>query len=471
LKKLSGIIYEDARCHTHKITESVKIRNAIIETVKMETADRPERKFNDKKNVLVFNNCILEIDKKTFEIKIEDIDKNKVKDLYITEKIRIDYDPNITESEYILPGLNMTVLDKDSLRIMQQFSGIFLFKDFLQKILWLKGEGGDGKSFYLGVMQHILGNLVSNFSLEALTNDHFSRAELFGKTLNIAQEVDAKEKIKETTLKLLSGDDFLNADRKYRSTIKFKNEAMLVFSGNNFPVFMDTSRGLARRPVFIEFNEIPLDKQETNYFGKYIANNDKELSAFVNWCIAGYIDYLKNGLWNSEQSEKIKMEIRGHSDSVADYWKYMFEKINDSLENDLSLGLNDKFFDKVNGKVIIDHIAFYGTSFRLWSILNKSGEKVSQKLFTHNSIRFIEQYLRSCGYNVQVASSNPMRIHNDAQSYIFVENFKDKIKSDERYMRIMFNYDMPIPRRVAVITGPDADKSYQVFSGANNDFF
>lgn len=125
-----------------------------------------------------------------------------------------------------------------------------------QWVVMCIGEGANGKSVLLHLIQAFLGNsYVSNVILQDLCDRHknFYRAELFGRTANIAEDI-GNDRINNTgELKNLSGGGRLTADRKYCPLFTFYNEAKLVFSSNSPPVVNDDSHGMNRRWRFLDF--------------------------------------------------------------------------------------------------------------------------------------------------------------------------------------------------------------------------
>lgn len=84
------------------------------------------------------------------------------------------------------------VSDKDDRQKLQEFVGYCLhhWDQPFQKALLLVGPTGSGKSTFLNVVNELLGHEnVANQSLQALANQRFAKAELYGKFANIYNDL------------------------------------------------------------------------------------------------------------------------------------------------------------------------------------------------------------------------------------------------------------------------------------------
>jgi putative DNA primase/helicase len=131
----------------------------------------------------------------------------------------------------------------------------------LNKAIMLVGEGRNGKSTYLELVKRLLGsdNVVS-IKLQDLTNDktRFMISYLYGKMCNIFADLPS-EALRNTGLfKVLTGEDTVTADRKFRDPITFRNYAKMLYSCNELPKVYDMTTAFWRRWLVVEFpNQFP----------------------------------------------------------------------------------------------------------------------------------------------------------------------------------------------------------------------
>lgn len=175
----------------------------------------------------------------------------------------------------------------------------------LHKAVMLLGEGANGKSTFLGLLRRILGREnISSVSLQKLTSekDRFSAAELHGKLANIYADLP-KMHIKYTgKFKILTGEDVITADRKYRDPIEFINYAKLIFSANELPPVDDQTLAFWRRWLVIEFpNKFP---KTPGFLDKLINTTRDEIPRLIALSVIAITHVLKRGTFTYEGTEK-----------------------------------------------------------------------------------------------------------------------------------------------------------------------
>lgn len=174
-------------------------------------------------------------------------------------------------------------------RLLQQIAGYCLTQNVtFQKAFIFYGQGGNGKSTFINMIQRLLGKgTSSSLSLKDL-QQHFSLASLYGSRLNITEEIDHNYVESDQIKKIITGAE-LTADRKYLSPLIFRPYAKLVFAVNTLPKINDTSHGLYRRFDIIPFNArfdtaLEPDLEETLW---------RERNGVLRWCMEGYQHLLK----------------------------------------------------------------------------------------------------------------------------------------------------------------------------------
>lgn len=117
-----------------------------------------------------------------------------------------------------------------------------------QKALFAFGLSRSGKSTFLRILAAIAGQYnTSAVTLHQLADNKFMAAEIYGKILNVAADLSASH-VEDTSLfKMLTGEDPVQADRKYGKTFSFTNRALFAFSANDIPTVSETSRAYVQR--------------------------------------------------------------------------------------------------------------------------------------------------------------------------------------------------------------------------------
>ena len=115
----------------------------------------------------------------------------------------------------------------------------------IQAFIIILGNGGEGKTTFLNFVENLIGkDIASHVSLEDLSKKgqgkNFSPSELYGKALNIGDDI-AHTSIEDTSsIKKLTGGGIISANVKNAGNIDFANYAKLWFSANDLPSFRDS---------------------------------------------------------------------------------------------------------------------------------------------------------------------------------------------------------------------------------------
>lgn len=183
------------------------------------------------------------------------------------------------------------------------------------------GEGGDGKGEAVKILKALVGDdRTSAISLEDLDNQ-FMPAGLFGKWLNIADEVGRKSHLNDAQFKRVTGGSTMTADVKWGQPITFVPKAFWVVLMNSVFSSSDNSRGFNRRLKFIIFRQVPADKKIDNFFHSHLRG---ELSGIAEYILTeGKRLYEAEGFRETEAELEIKEDLmRGHS--VNAFWQDVF---------------------------------------------------------------------------------------------------------------------------------------------------
>lgn len=170
--------------------------------------------------------------------------------------------------------------------VVQEFFGLCLTKESkYEKALFLLGEGRNGKSTMLKVLQFILGKEnYTSITLEALTDRHYI-ASLFNKLVNISIETNAKTSIYDAMFKSIVSGDSIPADKKFGHPFQFSPFCKMIFALNNMPQVNDKTDAFFERLIIIkctrQFKDLEQDKDLKH---KLFA----EANGIFLWMLEGY---------------------------------------------------------------------------------------------------------------------------------------------------------------------------------------
>ena len=276
--------------------------------------------FNAPENLICLDNGILDIN--TMQI------NNHTDNIIFLNKIPVNYDSTI-EFKAGKQFLNEVLNDDENIKIIQEFIGYLLYKKHpFHKALMMVGGGANGKSTLINLIKTFLGfKNCTSIPLQRLDTDKFATSQMYGKLANLFADLPPRG-LKETSIfKMLTGEDFIPAQRKFKDEFQFVNYAKQIFSANQVPKSMDDSDAFFRRWLPITFGKQFLEgKADVDMLKKI--TTPEELSGLLNWAIAGLKRLLKNKKFSSSKSiENVREEYIRMSDSVG---AFIMDKIDAS---------------------------------------------------------------------------------------------------------------------------------------------
>jgi P4 family phage/plasmid primase-like protien len=169
-----------------------------------------------------------------------------------------DFDPDAT-SELFIDWLAQVMDNRtelmDSVLDMMAYCLWPTYDDHV--FAYLVGEGRNGKSTLLRIMQAVLGrDNYEAISLAQLGGNRFAPAHLEGKLANISEESSGTDlSLEETnTIKNLSAGGELQVEHKGERAFMMRNSAKLIFSANKTPRFHEQGLALKSRLLVIPFD-------------------------------------------------------------------------------------------------------------------------------------------------------------------------------------------------------------------------
>lgn len=166
-----------------------------------------------------------------------------------------DFDPDADCPTF--DGFIETLVGKENKPFVYQWFGYNFYRAYtLQKMLFVYGKAGTGKSTFVNLLKEMIG--VGNYSvvtLKHLMKERFAPAGLYRKNANFDTDAKPEYLADGSLLKMLTGEDTIYADRKNLEPINFYNYAKLTFAMNELPSMRDFSGGLKRRLIILKIDK------------------------------------------------------------------------------------------------------------------------------------------------------------------------------------------------------------------------
>lgn len=164
------------------------------------------------------------------------------------------YNPDATYRSWAKFIDDVTAGDPVKSEILQFIPGYVLMPHCkYEKVFCLCGSGGNGKSKYLEILRRLFGESnVTHITPRGLL-DRFQRIGLRDSILNIAGEIKSDLQDSEEYIKLIASGEPLSACYKSQDFVSFVSRSKLLFAMNGQLTSSDTSDGLTRRLIIVDF--------------------------------------------------------------------------------------------------------------------------------------------------------------------------------------------------------------------------
>ena len=161
---------------------------------------------------------------------------------------------------------------------------------YAEQMIIAYGGGANGKSTFWNTIARVLGNYSGKISAETLTmnvkrNVKPEVAELKGKRLIIASELEEGTRLNTGMVKQLCSVDPIEAEKKYKDPFHFDPSHTLVLYTNHLPKVSANDDGTWRRLIVIPFNAKITGKSDIKNFSDHLFENAGP--AIMKWIIKG----------------------------------------------------------------------------------------------------------------------------------------------------------------------------------------
>lgn len=290
------------------------------ETIAYILAKAP-RKAQAPARYIAFSNGILDIE--TMQLEAADDDP----ELVILNTIPHRWNPDAQSAIVDETLMKMACQDMAIYTSLIETIGMCMYRsaEFTQSAILL-GEGANGKSTYIRMLQLLLGrDNYSSLSLNQLGKQFYTKT-LAGKLANLGDDISnefAQSSTLETFKKLVDGNR-MYCDVKNSEGFTFSSYATLVYSANEFPRLADVTEGMMRRLFPIEFNAV-FRKSDPDYNPRIVHQLGSE-SACERLAVVGINGlasvFASNGFTPNEHATRQLAQIRLDNNTVLGWLEW-----------------------------------------------------------------------------------------------------------------------------------------------------
>lgn len=188
-------------------------------------------------------------------------------DIVITNRIPWDYNPT-AYSELADKTLDKIACHDAEIRtILEECIGSCFYRSNTLgggKAFILTGEGSNGKSTFIAMIQHLLNEEnITALDLKEL-DQKFQNAALFGKLANLGDDISDEFIVNASFFKKLVTGERVQVQNKGEKPFEFNNYAKFLFSANNIPRIKDKTGAVLRRLLIVPF-DAEFSKNDPDY--------------------------------------------------------------------------------------------------------------------------------------------------------------------------------------------------------------
>jgi putative DNA primase/helicase len=300
VKKILG--EEHSSHYSTEIIEKVKINTAEIGLTKDEFATKDQ-------NLICIKNGILNLETR-------ELMPHSPEHPFLS-KIPVDYNPaaDCPQIKKLFEG----IFYPEDIPVIQEWLGNCLLRNYkFKKALLLEAPMNAGKTQFLNVLHNFIGqDNISGVSLQNMYKD-FSVASLFGKHINIVDDLSFRD-VKETgKFKMATGDGVMSARNLYHDMFSFSNFSKLTFATNQIPKIDFDDDAYYFRWIIIRCPFTHGEKEEKTVpdIGNKISTPE-ELSGLLNYALEGLKRLEENRGFSYDSSlEEVKSIMQRSSSTV-----------------------------------------------------------------------------------------------------------------------------------------------------------
>lgn len=168
-------------------------------------------------------------------------------------------------------------------------------KVFCENLIIAYGCGCNGKSTFFNLIYRVLGDYSGGLSSEVLTancrkNKSPEYAELRGKRLAIAAELEDGMQLDTSVVKKLCSTDPICAEKKYKDPFSFTPTHTVVLYTNHLPNVWALDSGTWRRLIVVPFNAVIPPNRDIKNYADYLY--EKAGGSVMSWIVEGAYQFI-----------------------------------------------------------------------------------------------------------------------------------------------------------------------------------
>lgn len=247
--------------------------------------------------------------------------------MYFSQTTNIEYDPKAKAVRW-KKFIKEIFPDPEVRTSIQTILGYLLLPgNPEQKLILFQGDGANGKSVLLNVLNHIFGDtavtlqsniFASSAKSAGFTSNHNADLAVARTALLVStSETQDGDKMNEDVVKMMTGDEKLSARAPFAvKAVTYVPRFTPILATNNLPIVKGSNSAIWRRILVLDFTaHFPEGARDVYLTKKLIA----ESSGIFNWMLEGLKEYNTNGLNLSDKIKNAADTYKDENDLLKDF--------------------------------------------------------------------------------------------------------------------------------------------------------
>lgn len=298
-----------------KVTNESVMRSVIYRMVQPFVTSAVSKKVDDIMKALRMEAAIEELPPQTDRIHVQngtlflDGTFTEEKKEVVRSRFPVRYNPEAKPPERWLQFLSDLLWPED-IPTLQEFIGYCLIPTNAgQKMMLIKGNGGEGKSQIGHVLSCLLGSNMKDGSISKVTENQFARADL--EYIHLMVDDDMRlEALKQTSYikSIVTAKGKMDLERKGKQSYQgYMYARILAFSNGDLVSLYDRSDGFFRRQLILTTKRRPQNRVDDPNLSDKLC---KELEGIFLWAFEGLRRLVKNNFRFTESDRaRLNWEI------------------------------------------------------------------------------------------------------------------------------------------------------------------
>ena len=238
----------------------------------------------------------------------------------VRSRLPVVYNPDAPAPVIWLNFLN-GLLHAEDIPTLQEFIGYCLIPSNKgQRMMVIKGNGGEGKSQIGAVLSAIFGTNMKDGSIGKISENRFARADLEHILLCVDDDM-RMEALRQTNYvkSIVTAQGQMDLERKGKQSYQgWMYARLLAFSNGDLQALYDRSDGFYRRQLILTTKDKPLSRVDDPDIAEKMA---AEVEGILLWAFEGLQRLVKNGFQftESDRAKRNRELVKRDNNNVFDF--------------------------------------------------------------------------------------------------------------------------------------------------------